>query len=678
MSNSSSDSSTPILSDQHDIEQHGYVRGFTVHDELSQTTASESSGSEHPDFAAIIFDSYSGDSSDTEEPIEVDYSAFAAQLNASAENPLTSTLDQQLNQSLYIHLEVSQLQVLEARDSRIIDRPQNVVEPNLRVDLVPADTPDQPNQIGDVTIDIFELSNGEEIKYRKMPKGNNRGGDCYIEEHQGIQYTLYLRKDSKPEKPVLNCNQLYNKKYKCKGKFLPARENGRPVAKRTGHSCPGTPMVQRNRAARRQVKADVASNAKRTCPDIAKRAQRDNYTAEDNYLDRNYHHSQRQLAQQAAYAKKKGHLTNPPRGNLWFDLRHHVPTPVYNDLVKVDIPHNGARHIVMANHEMIQRLKEAHSWYFDATFKICPNDHFKQLGSVHCIISNHVQKKSQSIPCAFILMSRRRASDYEKVFGALVNLVAPNPNLARVMLDFEAASWVALKKMIRNEDFALGLQITGCHFHFTQCIVRKIKKIGGGLMATYNRKGFVNHFCRKIMALALIPSSRINEAFDYLQSAVNRMAVGDHVLQGQLQELLQYLQSTWINGPVFKHKDWCQYKMLVRTNNHLEGTHSRYSKIQGSATPTFATLVDLLKDEAAAVPYTIAEVYNGRTSSNHTKAAAARNLELTDIWQRYETGLILDAEEMLDELTKGLVGPAQNIIDIYADPEDVDEDPEEQ
>ena len=69
-------------------------------------------------------------------------------------------------------------------------------------------------------------------------------------------------------------------------------------------------------------------------------------------------------------------------------------------------------------------------------------------------------------------MSRRRASDYEKVFGALIDMVAPNPNLARVMLDFEAASWVALKKMIRNEDFALGLQITGCHFHFTQCIVR--------------------------------------------------------------------------------------------------------------------------------------------------------------------------------------------------------------
>ena len=64
--------------------------------------------------------------------------------------------------------------------------------------------------------------------------------------------------------------------------------------------------------------------------------------------------------------------------------------------------------------------------------------------------------------------------------------------------------------------------------------------------------------------------------------------------------------------------------------------------------------------------------------SPYTKAAVARKHVLTDIWQRYETGLISDAEELLDELTKGLVGPAQNIVDIYADPDDVDEDPEEQ
>ena len=82
---------------------------------------SDSSSSGHPDFAAIIFDSYSGDSSDTEQPVEMDYSAFAEVLNQSASNPLTSTLDQPLNhQRLSIHLEVSQLEVLEVRNLYIL------------------------------------------------------------------------------------------------------------------------------------------------------------------------------------------------------------------------------------------------------------------------------------------------------------------------------------------------------------------------------------------------------------------------------------------------------------------------------------------------------------------------------------------------------------------------------
>ena len=373
-------------------------------------------------------------------------------------------------------------------------------------------------------------------------------------------------------------------------------------------------------------------------------------------------------------------MTNPPRGNLWFDLKDHMLAPLYDDLFRRDISNEGARLIVMANNDMIQRLKEAHTWYFDSTFKVCPNDHFKQLGTVHCIINNQIQKTSQSIACAFILMSRRRASDYEHVFQALIELVAPDGqhyNLARVMLDFEAASWVALRSMVRNGEIGHHLQISGCHFHFTQCIVRKMKKIGGGLMRRYNSKGYVNHFCRKIMALAHIPNSKIVEAVEHLQSSVNQMAVQDEVLKGQLQQLLDYLQATWINGPMFNHRDWCTYQMFVRTNNHLEASHSRYSKNLGSATPTFATLVDLLKDEARSVQFTIAEIYNGRAGSKPTKKAAARNLELAEIWQRYATGLIVDATELLDELAKGLEGPDAAIVDFYADPDDVDE-PQEQ
>ena len=268
-------------------------------------------------------------------------------------------------------------------------------------------------------------------------------------------------------------------------------------------------------------------------------------------------------------------------------------------------------------------------------------------------------------------MSRRSAPDYEMVFRSLLDVVGPIPNLNRIMLDFEAATWVAIRNLIANGDFNEHLKIVGCHFHYTQCIVRKIKRIDG-LISQYNRNGSVNLFCRKIMALSLVPSSRIVEAFEYLQSLLNRMAVEDTVLQGKLQVLLNYVHNTWIDGPMFKHTDWCTYRLIVRTNNHLEGSHHRYNQRMGSSKPTFASLIEMLHEEAKTVKHIINQVYMGTSSTKQTKKAADRNSELEDIWSRYETGVIVDVTELLEELTKGLEGPNENLVNFHADPDYID------
>ena len=116
------------------------------------------------------------------------------------------------------------------------------------------------------------------------------------------------------------------------------------------------------------------------------------------------------------------------------------------------------------------------------------------------------------------------------------------------------------------------------------------------------------------------------------------------------------------------------YMIYVRTNNHLEGSHSRYSKSLGSATPTFANLVDLLKDESQSVLVAINEVYAGTSRDNPSKDAAARNDELDNIWSLWELGRIRDVTELLDELTKRLQGPNPNIVALYAEPDDADSD----
>ena len=83
LSSSSSESEVFMTTKQRDMEQYGYERGFTLHDELTQSMVSSSSESDHPDYLAILLGS-SSDSSVSEQPIaNVDYSDFAAPLHES-------------------------------------------------------------------------------------------------------------------------------------------------------------------------------------------------------------------------------------------------------------------------------------------------------------------------------------------------------------------------------------------------------------------------------------------------------------------------------------------------------------------------------------------------------------------------------------------------------------------
>ena len=86
LSSSSSESEVFMTTKQRDMEQYGYERGFTVHDELTQSMASSSSESDHPDYLAILLGS-SSDSSVSEQAVaNVEYSDFAAPLHESRDD----------------------------------------------------------------------------------------------------------------------------------------------------------------------------------------------------------------------------------------------------------------------------------------------------------------------------------------------------------------------------------------------------------------------------------------------------------------------------------------------------------------------------------------------------------------------------------------------------------------
>ena len=72
-------------------------------------------------------------------------------------------------------------------------------------------------------------------------------------------------------------------------------------------------------------------------------------------------------------------------------------------------------------------------------------------------------------PCAFIFMPDRTKPTYKKMLRKLKESSAQILQPSSVFVDFEQGAIKAFR-----EEFP-GVEVKGCHFHFTQCIWRKIQ-----------------------------------------------------------------------------------------------------------------------------------------------------------------------------------------------------------
>ena len=73
----------------------------------------------------------------------------------------------------------------------------------------------------------------------------------------------------------------------------------------------------------------------------------------------------------------------------------------------------------------------------------------------------------------------------------------------------------------------------------------------------------------RTLALPLVPAEEIPEVF----GAIQEYSQGE-----RLQELLEYVETTWILHPVWKPENWSGYGQPVRTNNDVEGWHYRFNR----------------------------------------------------------------------------------------------------
>ncbi len=101
--------------------------------------------------------------------------------------------------------------------------------------------------------------------------------------------------------------------------------------------------------------------------------------------------------------------------------------------------------------------------YADATFRVVKAP-FTQLFGVHAFVKSGSCVKQ--VPLAFCLMSGKRKADYIAVINSIIQLLPTPLAVRRVVLDFEAAMWEA----IRDIDELQHVELKGCLFHHTQVI----------------------------------------------------------------------------------------------------------------------------------------------------------------------------------------------------------------
>ena len=301
--------------------------------------------------------------------------------------------------------------------------------------------------------------------------------------------------------------------------------------------------------------------------------------------------------------------------NLDFELAYeHIPDGFFQADVKV----KGRRHLIFAADDQLELLRKAKTWYADATFKLCRAP-FSQLFTINAFAKSGEDTKQ--VPLVFVLMSGRKKCDYKAVLDKLSDILG-NCRVRNLVIDFERAVWKAFPAAFP------GLEITGCLFHWTQALWRKVQELG--LQWAYNNDKDVHSYVKRLMALPFLPSDQIPASFYHLKSKA-----GSPVLA----QFADYMETTWITSAMWGPTAWSIFMSPIRTNNDIEGWHNALNRRAGGRSNLpFYHLVELLHTEAQITKLQVRLVSEGKLCRIQRKKYVNLQKKIFDQWDAYNAG----------------------------------------
>ena len=193
-----------------------------------------------------------------------------------------------------------------------------------------------------------------------------------------------------------------------------------------------------------------------------------------------------------------------------------------------------------------------------------------------------------------------------------------------MVTDFEAASWNAIRDLIPN------IEVKGCLFHFAQAVYRKVKKLH--LTNAYLYEIGTRQLCKHLMALPMLPEQHIVDAFHRITKYVVDDETGG---LKQLKDLVEYMRSTWIESTQFPPSSWCWYRQAIRTNNDVEGWHTRLITSAEKGKLPFYKLISLLGKESKIVDLDCRLVKYEQLNRRQRKSSVEMHKKMMGWWDVY-------------------------------------------
>ena len=148
-----------------------------------------------------------------------------------------------------------------------------------------------------------------------------------------------------------------------------------------------------------------------------------------------------------------------------------------------------------------------------------------------------------------------------------------------------------------------------------------------GLQVAYGSDEGTFKFLRRLMALCFLPAQHITPVFRRMEQEAT----------AALTPLMQYVARTWINSATWPPTCWSVYFQSVRTNNDLEGWHTRLNA-RGRAGMNLYMLVALLHDESSLIPVQVRLVSDGKLKRHQKKVFVNLQKKIFCLWEEYENG----------------------------------------